>query len=173
MPKKKNMANRSVRWILLLLLCLVTFALGLVRSTYVLNFTDYSLPFLLPRNTAEQMAYPLHFSNLLDSLLHDPRWLSALFYLIYPAIGTCIAVYLIFNKKNYIQLTLLFYGTGLLLLITLVLYSVSMQEYNQGYAIAQYFKKIYQEPYASLLLVGSFYWDTKKSVKIGEGRLDE
>ncbi len=173
MPKKKNMTNRTLRWLLLLLLCLVTFGLGLIRSNYVLNFTDYSLPFLLPRNTAEQLAYPLHFSHLFDSLLHDPRWLSALFYLIYPAIGTCVAVHLIFNKKNYVQLTLLFYGTGLALLIVLVLYSLLLQEYNQGYAIAQYFKKIYQEPYASLLLVGSFYWDTKKSVESGERRAEK
>lgn len=173
MPKKKNMTNHTVRWVLLLVLCLITFSLGLIRSNYVLNFTDYSLPFLLPRNTAEQLAYPLHLSHLLNSLLHDPRWLSALFYLIYPAVGTCLAVHLIFHKKNYVQLTLLFYSTGLVLLVGLVFYSVLLQEYNRGYAIAQYFKKIYQEPYASLLLVGSFYWDTKKRAESGERRAEE
>jgi hypothetical protein len=150
-----------VRWLLLSVLALVTFGLGLIRTKYVLNFIDTLLPFLLPRNRAEQVAYPLHFSDLVHSLLHDPRWLSTLFYMIYPAIGTCIAVYLVFHKKHYVQLTLLFYGTGFLLLTVLVLYSIFLQDYTNGYALAQYFKKIYQEPYASLLLLGSFYWDTK------------
>ncbi len=162
------MTNRSVRWLRLFLLCVITFGLGLLRYSYVLNFIDSSLPFLLPRNTAEQLAYPLRFANLAESLLHDPRWLSTLFYLIYPAAGTCFAVHLIFHKKNYVQLTLLFYATGFVLLMGLVLYSILMKEYNQGYALAQYFKKIFQEPYASLLLLGSFYWDKKKRVESGK-----
>ena len=164
------MTNRTVRWLLLVVLCLVTFGLGLIRSSYVLNFIEPSLPFLLPRNTAEQLAYPLSLTNLLESLLHDPRWLSTLFYLIYPALGTCFAVHLIFRKKNHIQLTLLFYGIGFLLLIGLVFYSILLQQYTQGYAIAQYFKKIYQEPYASLLLLGSFYWDMKNRAESEERR---
>lgn len=167
------MTNRAVRWLLLCLLCLITFGLGLIRSTYVLNFIEPALPFLLPRNTAEQLAYPLNLTHLLESLGHDPRWLSTLFYLIYPALGTCFAVHLIFHKKNYIQLTLLFYGTGFLLLTGFVLYSVLLQQYMQGYAIAQYFKKIYQEPYASLLLLGSFYWDTKSRAESGEPRAEK
>jgi exosortase F-associated protein len=161
LPKKKIMHKPIVRWLLLCLLALATFGLGLIRYDYVLNFIDPSLPFFLPRNTAEQIAYPLSLSELTNSLFHDPRWLSTCFYMTYPAIATCIAVYLIFQKKNYLQLTLLFYGTGIILLILLVLCSILMQEYTHGYALAQYFKKIYQEPYASLLLIGSFYWDRK------------
>jgi hypothetical protein len=155
------MNKTGVRWLLLLALGLATFSLGLIRYDYVLNFIHPTQPFFLPRNTAEQVAYPLHLSSLANSLLDDPRWLSTLFYLIYPAIATCIAVYLIFQKKNYVQLTLLFYSTGILLLTVLVLYSLLAHDYTRGYALAQYFKKIYQEPYASLLLLGSFYWDRK------------
>ena len=166
LPKKKNMHKPLVRWLLLCLLGLATFGLGLIRYDYVLNFIDSSLPFFLPRNTAEQVAYPLSISDLAHSLLHDPRWLSTFFYMIYPAIGTCIAVYLIFQKKNYFQLTLLFYGTGIILLIVMVYCSILLKEYTKGYALAQYFKKIYQEPYASLLLLGSFYWDQKNRAEI-------
>jgi hypothetical protein len=143
---------------------LATFSLGLIRDKFILNFISPSLPFFLPRNTAEQMDYPLNLTDLIQSFLQDPRWLSTLFYLIYPVIGTCIAVYLIFQKKNYVQLTFLFYSTGILLLTVLIFYSVFTQDYAHGYTLAQYFKKIYQEPYASLLLLGSFYWDTKKRV---------
>lgn len=167
------MTNRPLRWLLLVLLCLITFGLGLIRSSYVLNFIDPSLPFFLPRNTAEQLAYPLSVTHLLDSLIHDPRWLSTLFYLIYPALGTCFAVHLIFHKKNYVQLTLLFYATGFVLLTALVLYSILLKQYTEGYAIAQYFKKIYQEPYASLLLLGSFYWDTRNRAESGERRAED
>jgi hypothetical protein len=162
------MRNSFVRWLLLFMLGIATFALGLLRTKYVLNFIHTSLPFLLPRNTAEQVDYPLTFTALLHSLAQDPRWLSAFFYMIYPAIGTSVAVYLLFHKKQYLQLTLLFYSTGLLLLLLMVLYSISFHEYDNGYALAQYIKKIYQEPYASLLLLGSFYWDTKKRVESEE-----
>ena len=155
------MHNPLVRWLILIVLCLGTFGLGLIRYDYVLNFIDPSLPFFLPRNTAELVAYPLRLSDLANSLRHDPRWLSTFFYMIYPAIVTCMAVYLIFQKKNYFQLTILFYGTGVILLILMVLCSILLEEYTKGYALAQYFKKIYQEPYASLLLIGSFYWDRK------------
>ena len=150
-----------VRWLFLCLLALVTFGLGLIRYDYILNFIDPSLPFFLHRNTAMQLSYPLSLSSLANSLLHDPRWLSTLFYMIYPAIATCIAVYLIFQKKSYLQLTLLFYSTGIILMVLLVFCSILVKEYTTGYALAQYFKKIYQEPYASLLLIGSFYWDRK------------
>ncbi|MBC7450979.1 MAG: hypothetical protein H7259_05785 [Cytophagales bacterium] len=159
------MHKPRVRWFLLILLGLATFGFGLIRYDYVLNFIDPALPFFLPRNTAEQVAYPLSLSDLSNSLLHDPRWLSTFFYMIYPALGTCIAVYLIFQKKSYFQLTLLFYSTGIILLILMVLCSILLKEYTKGYALAQYFKKIYQEPYASLLLLGSFYWNEKRDLK--------
>jgi len=162
------MNSLLVRGFLLIFLGLATFGLGLIRYDYVLNFIDSSLPFFLPRNTAEQVAYPLHLSQLGTSLLSDPRWLSNLLYMIYPAIATCIAVYLIFQKKQYVQLTLLFYSSGILLLTALVFYSILWHNYTDGYALAQYFKKIYQEPYASLLLLGSFYWDTKKKAESTE-----
>jgi hypothetical protein len=155
------MNNRSLRWFLLLLLGGVTFGLGLMRYDYVLNFIDVSKPFLLPRTIAEQTTYPMDFGSLMNSLLHDPRWLSTLFYMIYPAIGTCIAIYLIFQKKKYVQLTLLFYSAGMILLLIFISYSILFHEYANGYAMAQYLKKIFQEPYASLLLLGSFYWDQK------------
>ncbi len=167
------MRSPLVRWILLLVLGAATFGLGLLRTGYVVNFIQTSLPFLLPRNTAEKVAYPLSFSDLIISMINDPRWLSTLFYMIYPAIGTAIAVYLIFHKRQYVQLTILFYGTGFLLLTFLVLYSIFLQEYNNGYALAQYLKKIYQEPYASLLLLGSFYWDTKNRAESGEQRAEK
>lgn len=165
LPKKKIMHKPVVRLLLLCLLGLATFGLGLIRYDYVLNFTSPTHPFFLPRNTAEQMAYPLSFSDLANSLLNDPRWLSTFFYMTYPAVATCLAVYLIFQKKNYLQLTLLFYSVGILLLILLVFCSILLKEYTQGYAMAQYFKKIYQEPYASLLLIGSFYWDRKNKAE--------
>ena len=159
------MSSPWIRSFLLLVLGAATFGLGLIRYDYVLNFIDSSQPFFLPRNAAEQATYPMDFASLLSSLLHDPRWLSTLIYMIYPAIGTCIAVYLIFQKRKYVQLTLLFYSAGMLLLFLLISYSIAFHEYANGYAIAQYFKKIFQEPYASLLLLGSFYWDQKNKRK--------
>ena len=169
-PKKKNMHKAFVRWLLLCLLGLATFGLGLIRYNYVLNFIDSSHPFLLPRNTAEALNYPLSLSALTISLLNDPRWLSTFFYMTYPAVATCIAVYLIFQRKSYLQLTLLFYSIGIALLILMVCCSIIMKEYAKGYAFAQYLKKVFQEPYASLLLIGSFYWDIKKRAESGERR---
>ncbi|HSZ73100.1 MAG TPA: hypothetical protein VK750_10535 [Cytophagaceae bacterium] len=155
------MISLGIRYFFLLLLGIITFCLGLIRYDYVINVIDPSLPFLLSRNTAELATYPLDFKTFTSSLFHDPRWLSALIYMIYPAIATSIAVYLIFQKRKYVQLTLLFYSFGILMLGLFIFCSLLFHQYTNGYAVAQYFKKIYQEPYASLLLLGSFYWDQK------------
>jgi exosortase F-associated protein len=156
------MNKRLIRFSLLLMLGIITFVLGFIRYDYIINLIDFSLPVLLPRQAAEQTSYPLDFHHLMSSIVHDPRWLSSMLYMIYPAIATSIAVYLIFQRKNYVQLTLLFYATGIVMLLVLVMYSLILHDYANGYAIAQYLKKIYQEPYASLLLLGSFYWDQQK-----------
>lgn len=156
---KKNM-HSITRWIFLFSLGLATFILGLIRSDYILNFIQPDRPFLLPRNdyTAD---YPLQTESFFQTFLQDPRWISALLYLLYPAAATCLAVQLLFRNRTFLYIVLFFYATGFFLLLGLVGYSIVSGDYRHGYALAQYLKKIYQEPYVSLLLMGGFYWERK------------
>jgi hypothetical protein len=154
--------NNSLRWALLILLGMITYTLGLIRYDYVINVINPTRPFLLPRYIAEQMPYPINFMQLMQSMCHDPRWSSAFIYLMYPATSTCMAVFLLFKKKNYLHLTLLLYGTGVALLALLISFSSILGHEPMGFSIAQQLKKIYQEPYISLLLIGGFYWDMQR-----------
>jgi hypothetical protein len=155
--------HKYIRWTLVCLLGLCTFALGLFRQKYIINLVDFSSPFLINRKVFLIDDYPLTFETLLNNLLVDPRWTSSFIYLCYPVVSTLIAIYLIFNQKRYVYITLLFYASGLIVLITMILFSVLANNYAQGYGLAQQVKKIYQEPYISLLLLGGFYWDKKNT----------
>lgn len=162
-----NMKHKIIRLVCLIILAVLTFLLGLIRYQYVINLVDSSLPMLLPRDDAETNTYPLSILELWTSLKTDPRWLSNLIYFSYPAFTTVLAVYLIFHKKKYSQLTLLFYMVGLLVLVLLVSVSLLLQKYEMGYGLAQYIKKVYQEPYISLLLLSGFYWNEEQLKKVG------
>jgi len=163
------MNSKPIRWTCLILLGILTYSLGLIRYSYILNLIDSSLPLLLPRNYGERSTYPLSLFDAWISFKTDPRWTSSIIYLCYPALATITTVYLLFNKKSYVLLTLFFYGIGIIFLCTMVLISLVLKDYQLGYGMAQQVKKIYQEPYISLLLLGGFYWDHKNRVEKESG----
>ncbi len=159
------MKLNTLRWICLAILAVLTFLLGLIRYQYVINLINPSLPLLLPRDFAENSAYPFSIHEIWTSFKTDPRWLSSVIYFSYPAIATVSAAFLLFNKKSYLLITLFFYGIGLISLIMMVCGSMLIKEYPIGYGLAQHVKKIFQEPYISLLLLSGFYWNEEKIKK--------
>lgn len=159
------MPKKTARWFALILLSALAFTIGLARQEYIINVIDTTLPILIPRNSFTPIPYPFSFYDFFYSIINDPRWTSSIIYLLYPVCSTLLAIMLLFNKKSYLKITLLFYATGLVLLILSITTSILLNNYSWGYGMAQQLKKIYQEPYISLLLIGGFYWDKQNRAR--------
>lgn len=154
-----------MRYLGLALLGAFSYAIGLLRFHYILNFTRTDFPFLLSRKSASQFQYPLNWSDILNSLLQDPRWLSALVYGIIPIVLVLIGARIWLGHWRYTRLILASYAlVGLLALIfSTITWLGAPRRY--GLAIALHLKRMMMEPWLGVVVLAATLWLKKEEQK--------
>lgn len=149
---------------LVALIMLANIVNGFVRHEYHVNFTEKDKPMLVKRKESSMKEYPTDSGNLAQSVVTDYRWLSTIYYTAFAIISTVSVVYLMFEKKAYVQISLALYASVLILIGILLVLSFLTKNYAFGYGIAQYFKNLIQAPLFSFLLIAGFFLFEKKKL---------
>lgn len=153
MPKLNN-------WKKILLTFLLVFNIlnGFLRYHYIINFYDFN-DFIARRNRL-LFAYPHSFSELISSILRDPRWFSNIYFMAIAILSTILSVYLIFGRKM-ANIALLCYLSLVFICLVLVCLTLVTGNYNVGFGIAQEIKNMAQSPLISFLILSLFYFSNK------------
>ncbi|MFQ3575975.1 MAG: hypothetical protein SNJ77_06020 [Cytophagales bacterium] len=148
--------------ILIVLVMLVNIANGYIRHDYLLNFSDDEKPFFLKRKDFKGKLYPTDVNEMKESLNNDYRWISTGYYTVFAIVSTVLVVYLLFENRGYVLVSLALYGLVIVFIGFLVLLSFLTKNYAVGYGIAQYFKNLIQTPLFSFLIVACLFLIEKR-----------
>jgi hypothetical protein len=142
----------------LALLGAISYGIGLMRFHYILNFTRSDFPFLLSRKLADELHYPLVWSDLFSSLIRDPRWLSALVYGILPIVLVMLGARIWLGHWRFNRLIVWSYmAVGLLALCFSVITWVGAPA-RYGLAIALHLKRMMMEPWLGVVVLAAVIW---------------
>lgn len=144
----------------LLLACLLVFNIlnGFLRYHYIINFYDFND--LIARRSQLQFTYPHSFSELISSIIYDPRWFSNIYFMAIAILSTLLSVYLIFGKKM-ARIAFFCYLSLVIICLLLVLLTLVTGNYKVGFGLAQELKNMAQSPLISFLILSLFYFSSK------------
>lgn len=131
----------------------LSFGLGFLRASYVLNFSDPAKPFFIERTD-------LTSGGIVHQMDIHTRWFSLLFYsFLFILITSCIS-YLLYKKKKHVMVAICIYAT---MIMFALIFSVLgyFQNIQVALSIANKIKNLIQEPFLCFLIIAYCLYDGK------------
>lgn len=146
----------AIRISILIVLLAGIFTVGFVKQKFILNFTNSTYSFFLPRQAPNLQAYPSTLSGISERIIQDPRWVSSVVYsFLYILLSTSF-IYILFRYKIYIKLTLFIYAVLIVISWFLIMIGNTFQSYKLGYGLSQNIKDLIQSPFVLMVLIPLF-----------------
>ncbi|MBX9853842.1 MAG: hypothetical protein K2X86_19015 [Cytophagaceae bacterium] len=151
---KEFFSKRLTRYFFIALLIIFNLFIGFIRSSFVFNFEDNNLPWLIKRSVLKNN------TGSISENISDIKWISLSVYSTIFIISTALIVYLLFLNRRYVLVTFKVYG--LLIGTTLVFYLLAYcGDFNFATTIANKFKNLIQEPLVAFLIIAYCFYEVK------------
>lgn len=152
--------GKILRYSALLLLVLLSFAAGYLRTGYIINLINNTYPVFLDRNSFDASAGVLSGRGLLE----DPRFFSVLVYILFLISATSGSVYLLFLNLKYVRICLVIYGAAIAVNLLFFVVSVADPSSSIASGMANKMKNIIQEPFLGFLIAGYCFYEYRISI---------
>ncbi len=101
--------------------------------------------------------YPIDFKNFQILFSYGYKWSFSIVFTAIYSLCSFGLVWLLFPFKNVARTMIILYGSIFLLMIFFSLISLLMHNYESGFGIVYYLKKLVQTPYLTIFLI-LYYW---------------
>lgn len=152
--KLQNPLNRKLS--IGALLALYTF-FGILKWRYLLNFWVFKGGFLLSRTEmADQLKYDPETIDKVNYFLLNPKWLSIIIFSNIFLLLDMGLVYLIYNKKSYVNFTFWLYVAYSWISFFILVFGFLTNTYEEVAPIVARLKEMQQSPLMLIFLLGAF-----------------